>query len=809
MRGASCKNQGLVHRGGLRYAKTVKTLIPPGAGTGGQSGLIRFLALLVFMAALATLRAQPDYANAHWDPPDCVKYYPSGNGHLFCVIHDMEGYYEASITLLNTCGTNEDFASVYYLVEGLTDQNDPAPPGDVTQSVSEQDYAWHVLCWNKWMFGTEHEGFVSNPAWYTPQEYQASASIQRHLCVNYGIPIDRNHIIGHNEWQNPVWTNWMAINYPQIDTTCNNHTDPGPYWNWTYLMDLISGSNGMSGTFWDAPGLGGVGSGTWDNFTTNWNPVANGTAPRGTWVGANTAFFCAGTSFAPAYTVTISQTQCVAGVVITNGNPTFTGGGLAFEGTNAYYSNYVTSGLTATFNTTFTGTGAPDKWGTGTAVYNTPSAVSGTAYFTLNQGTIAIGNNTALGSNQFIMGDPTGANVVTFKSAGLSAYVISNYVIVDATNFILDTGGNLTFGGPINLGTTARTATVNNSSFFSGALTNTAGLTKAGTGTLTFSGTTINTYGATIVSAGTLVLGKTIVNGAIPVAGVTVKSGGTLQSGAANQINDGAPMTLAGGTWLTGGYGEQLGTLKLTASSTINLGGSGVVKFAASSGVAWTGSTELNIASWNGWAGGGGPSQLFAGANSSGLTASQLSQIQFVNPLGLSGNFAAKTLSSGEIVPVFSPPSFGGQPQPQVAVAGANVTFTATVNGTSPLGYQWTFNRGGIAGATNSTVTLTNVATNQTGAYAIMVTNIVGTNSSNPALLTVYATAAAAIGLVSAPANGHFSFGISGVPGYNYVIQSSTDLLNWFPLATNPSPFTFTDSNAVNPSEFYRAFHSP
>ncbi|HZM05030.1 MAG TPA: N-acetylmuramoyl-L-alanine amidase, partial [Candidatus Saccharimonadales bacterium] len=537
--------------------------------------LRRFLVALAFMAVLTTLRAQPDYANAHWDPPACTKWYTSGNGHLFCVIHDMEGYYEASIALLDTCGTNEDEASVFYLVEGLKDSNDPAAPGDITQSVREQYYAWHVLCWNTWMFGTEHEGFVSNPAWYTPQQYQASASLQRHLCVKYNIPIDRNHIIGHNEWQNPVWTNWMAVNYPQISTTCNNHTDPGPYWNWTYLMDLISGSNGMSGTFWDATNsLGVVSNGTWDNFTTNWNPLANGSAPRGTWVGPNMAVF-QGINVASAFTVSISETQIVAGVLVSNGNPTFTGGGLAFEGTNAYYSNYVGAGLTATFNTTFTGTGAPDKWGPGAAVYNTASGVSGSAYFSLNQGTIAVGNNSALGANKFLLGDPTGANIVTVKSANSSAYIISNYVIVNATNCIFDTGGNLTFGGPINLGAAARTVTVNNYSIFTGPLTNTASLTKAGTGTLVLSGATANVYGTTIVNAGTLLLSKSTINQSIPPAGVTINGNATLQSGASDQINDGAPMTLAGGTWLTGGYNEQLGTLKITANSTINLGGAG------------------------------------------------------------------------------------------------------------------------------------------------------------------------------------------------------------------------------------------
>jgi hypothetical protein len=51
--------------------------------------------------------------------------------------------------------------------------------------------------------------------------------------------MDRNHIVGHNEWQNAAWTSWMSTNWPQIDTTCNDHTDPGKYWNWTHFMQLI------------------------------------------------------------------------------------------------------------------------------------------------------------------------------------------------------------------------------------------------------------------------------------------------------------------------------------------------------------------------------------------------------------------------------------------------------------------------------------------------------------------------------------------------------------------------------------------
>jgi len=771
---------------------------------------VRWLILLAALVAGTTLRAQPDYANAHWNPPDCVKWYTSGNGHDFCVIHDMEGYYEASIALLNTCGANEDEASVYYLVEGLTDQSDPAPAGDITQSVSEQYYAWHVLCWNTWMFGTEHEGFVSNPAWYTPQQYQASAGIQRHLCIKYGIPMDRNHIVGHNEWENPVWTNWMATNYPQINTACNNHTDPGVYWNWTYFMDLISGSNGMSGTFWDATNSSGVvTSGTWDNFTTNWNPRADGTAARGTWVGDNVAVFCAGSRFVSAYTVTLTQTQCLTGLIISNGSPTFTGGGLAFEGTNAYYSNYVGPGLLAVFNTTFTGTGAPDKWGAGTAFYNTAAAVTGSAYFTLNQGTIAIENSLALGSNKFVIGDSTGSNIVTFEAGNSTAYTLSNYIVVNATNFIVGLGGNLTFTGPINLGTGARTMNVSNFTTISGAITNSASLTKAGGGPLVLNGNTTNTYGATYVNAGTLILSKSNTNCAIPAAGITISNGGILQSAASDQISDLASMNLSGGTWQTGGFNETLFVLKVASNSIINMGSSGVIKFGNSSAIPWGGTSVLSIQGWQGRANGAGTSQLYFGATSAGLTTQQLSQIQFVNPLGLSGNFSAKILSTGEVVPGFVLPTFGAQPQSQAALVGNNVTFTASGNGTSPLSYQWKAGSSNILGATGTSLTLTNISLGAAGSYSVVLTNVAGTNTSNPAQLTVYSTAAATLGAPLPPFGGRVSFGVAGVPGYNYVIQSSSNLLKWISLETNISPFTFTDTNAVNAAEFYRALYFP
>jgi hypothetical protein len=50
-----------------------------------------------------------------------------------------------------------------------------------------------------------------------------------------------------------------------------------------------------------------------------------------------------------------------------------------------------------------------------------------------------------------------------------------------------------------------------------------------------------------------------------------------------------------------------------------------------------------------------------------------------------------------------------------------------------------------------------------------------------------------------------FTLQIAGVPGYNYALERSTNLTGWVALATNVSPFVFTDTNTAGfPQCFYR-----
>jgi hypothetical protein len=82
-------------------------------------------------------------------------------------------------------------------------------------------------------------------------------------------------------------------------------------------------------------------------------------------------------------------------------------------------------------------------------------------------------------------------------------------------------------------------------------------------------------------------------------------------------------------------------------------------------------------------------------------------------------------------------PTITAQPQNQTVAPGASVSFAITANGTAPLSYQWKFNDSDVAGATNPTLTLSNVQAANAGSYSVVVSNAGGSVTSSPAALTV------------------------------------------------------------------------
>ena len=77
------------------------------------------------------------------------------------------------------------------------------------------------------------------------------------------------------------------------------------------------------------------------------------------------------------------------------------------------------------------------------------------------------------------------------------------------------------------------------------------------------------------------------------------------------------------------------------------------------------------------------------------------------------------------------------QPQNQTVPIGSNVMFAVFAGGTTPLRYQWRFNGTNIAGATRTSLSISNLLTANAGNYSVVVTNSAGVTPSSNALLTV------------------------------------------------------------------------
>ena len=82
-------------------------------------------------------------------------------------------------------------------------------------------------------------------------------------------------------------------------------------------------------------------------------------------------------------------------------------------------------------------------------------------------------------------------------------------------------------------------------------------------------------------------------------------------------------------------------------------------------------------------------------------------------------------------------PVVSAQPASQTGNAGDSVTFIVAVTGTAPLSYQWRKDGGLLPGATQSSLTLTNLQGSDVGNYDVVVSNAWGTATSAVALLSV------------------------------------------------------------------------
>ncbi|MFF5974570.1 N-acetylmuramoyl-L-alanine amidase [Streptomyces sp. NPDC012769] len=127
------------------------------------------------------------------------------------VIHVVQGSYASAVKVFKDPGHG---AATHYVVR---------KDGHVAQMIRELDVAFHAgnRDMNERSVGIEHEGFVDRPEGFTKAMYEASARLTAGICARHGIPVDREHIIGH------------------VEVPGTDHTDPGPHWDWDRYMPLV------------------------------------------------------------------------------------------------------------------------------------------------------------------------------------------------------------------------------------------------------------------------------------------------------------------------------------------------------------------------------------------------------------------------------------------------------------------------------------------------------------------------------------------------------------------------------------------
>lgn len=171
----------------------------------------------------------PRSLNCEWMPAAYAKTGKGGYGNHdrlnrprridYIVIHDTEGPFTGIPRMVQ----NPKYVSWHYTIRSRD--------GHIAQHVRTGDIAWHAGNWdvNTRSIGIEHEGYLAKGGtWYTEAMYRASARLVRHLAAEHRIPLDRAHILGHD-------------NVPGTtpDALAAMHEDPGPYWDWSHYFDLL------------------------------------------------------------------------------------------------------------------------------------------------------------------------------------------------------------------------------------------------------------------------------------------------------------------------------------------------------------------------------------------------------------------------------------------------------------------------------------------------------------------------------------------------------------------------------------------
>ncbi|MFI7278385.1 N-acetylmuramoyl-L-alanine amidase [Streptomyces sp. NPDC049879] len=164
-----------------------------------------------------------DHEGAEWVPASSANYRRASRPRDYTVdrvvIHMPEATYDITLRVFQDSSHG---AAAHYVVR--------SGDGHVAQMVRELDVAYQAgnREFNERSVGIEHEGWADDPSYLTDTMYESSARLVAGICARYGIPVDRQHIVGHNE-------------VPDVVRIC-----PGPHWDWDRYMAMVRSAAGVS-----------------------------------------------------------------------------------------------------------------------------------------------------------------------------------------------------------------------------------------------------------------------------------------------------------------------------------------------------------------------------------------------------------------------------------------------------------------------------------------------------------------------------------------------------------------------------------
>jgi len=411
-----------------------------------------------------------------------------------------------------------------------------------------------------------------------------------------------------------------------------------------------------------------------------------------------------------------------AGGTITNPATINTNGGLlTYNATGA-----------ATQSGVISGAGGLTKNGAGMLTLSGANAYTGTT--TINAGTLTVSGGNAIADT---------SQVTLANTAGATLNLANSETIGNLS------GGGAT-GGNVTLGANSLTVNEGGTTTYSGVISGTGGLTKAGTGTLTLS--RANSYsGSTTINAGTLALGASnvLANGSsVVVNGGTLNIGTQSDTVAGVQLLSGAITGTTGTLTSTLAYDLQSGTVSARLGGTADLNKTTAGTVTLSGANTYTGATNINAGTLALGAA-NRIADMSAVTVASGATFNLANFAETVGSLAGTGNV---TLGTATL-------TAGGN--------NTSTTFSGVASGT-----------GGLTKAGTGALTLSgaNTYTGTTTISAGTLTAAGGSAIADTSQVTLANTAGATLNLANSETIGNLSGG--GATGGNVTLGANTLTLN-------------------------------